>query len=102
MRDDGVDKNTLWMLLAIFPTCSFAGLAALLRTEQPITRRAIVAAALNSGLFGVAVAAAMIHRFGSEGIYLILSVSVLSGLGGNAAIDFAVEGIKAYVRKHDQ
>ncbi len=101
MREDGVDKNTLWTLLAILPVCSFAGLAALLRTEQPITRRAVLAASLNSGLFGLAVAAAMVHRFGAESIYLILSVSVLSGLGGNAALDFAIEGVKAYVRKHE-
>lgn len=101
MKDTHVENKIFWLLLAIFPTCSFAGLAALLRSDQEITKRALLSAIMNSGFFGVCVAALMLHRFGTESIYLTISVSVLSGLGGNAAIDFLVEAVKSYVRKMD-
>ncbi|MEL0117197.1 MAG: hypothetical protein VW739_05745 [Pelagibacteraceae bacterium] len=77
---------------------SLAGLANLLRSNQPMTRRAVASVMLNSGLFGVAIAAWMFHSFGSEKFMLILAASILSGLGGNALVDFAIESVKSAIR----
>ena len=90
-----------WLLLALFPTCSFAGLAALLRSKQPITKRALWSAVLNSGLFGVVVGAIMIHHFGTDALLLTFGIAVLSGLGGNTALDFGLEMLKTWAGKHE-
>jgi hypothetical protein len=90
------DKWSILMIL--FPVCSFSGLAALLRSEQPLTRRAVASASLNSGLFGVAIGGLMIHKFGLDSLHIIIAISILAGLGGNASIDFANELWRAYVR----
>lgn len=93
-------QDPKWLLLlAIFPACSFAGLAALLRSKQKLSKRNILSAVLNSGLFGVVVAAVMLHQYGLDSLYLTIGVSILSGLGGNTALDFGFEVVK-YVSEH--
>ena len=79
-----------WLLVALFPICSLAGLAALLRENKPPTKLEVASAVLNSGLFGCAVAALLIHYFGGVYWALILGVSVLAGLGGNVLIVFSL------------
>lgn len=86
-----------WLLSAIVPISSLAGLAALLRSDEPITWRAGLSATLNSGLFSLCIGSLMLHKFGEDGWMLILGVSVLSGLGGNAALYFGIELLKSYV-----
>ena len=98
MQRSGNMDARWWLVLIIFPTCSLSGLAALLRSNQPLTYRAIASAALNSGFFGVAVACLLIHYFGASALHITLGVSVLAGLGGNAALDFVLELLKSYVR----
>lgn len=91
-----------WILITIFPVCSFAGLAALLRSHRELTKRAVASAILNSGFFGVAVAALMFQRYGADSsLYLTIGVSILAGLGGNTAVDFGIEMLKTYVAKSD-
>jgi len=85
--------------LVIFPITSLSGLANLLRSEQTITKRAVVSVILNSGLFGVSVAAGMLHKFGDDSILLVITISILSGLGGNAAIDFALQLVRSAIQK---
>ena len=87
-----------WVLLMLFPVTSLCGLASLVRSGEPLSKRAIWSVILNSGLFGMGVAACLIHQFGSESLMLIFGVSVLSGLGGNAAIEFFLETAKAIIR----
>lgn len=93
-------ENVKWwmVLLGLAPLCSFAGLAALLRSRQKPTYRAIASAMLNSGLFGVAIGAGMLWKFGTESFLLIIFVSTLAGLGGNAALDFGVELFMSWIR----
>lgn len=93
-----MNNSDSWLLYVLFPVTSLAGLANLLRSGQPLTKRAICSVMLNSGLFGISVAAIMLHKFGSESLMLIVAVSILSGLGGNAAIDFGLATFKAVVR----
>jgi hypothetical protein len=96
MKDGSVDKSHLWLLTAIVPCSSLAGLAALLRSDQPIDGRRIFSAVTNSGLFGLAIGSGMIWKYGIESWPLILSVSVLAGLGGNSALDVVLSSLRAY------
>ena len=75
------------------------GIAQLLRSGEPITKRAIASVILNSGLFGVAVAALMIDQVGIDSWALIVGISVLSGLGGNALIEMAIAILKKSFRE---
>jgi hypothetical protein len=91
--------NRHWLLLVIFPTSSLAGLAALLRSGQKLNRRAVLSSLLNSGLFGVSVGAIMIHRYGMDSSHVILGISILAGLGGNALLDFSLELMRGLAKK---
>lgn len=77
------------ILLAIFPVCSVAGLAALLRSDRSITKRAVWSAVLNSGLIGVVVAALLIHQY--EMSPMVIGASILAGLGGNVVWEAILE-----------
>ena len=90
--------DPLWLLLILGPLGSLAGCAALLRSGQELTRRAFWTAILNSGIFSLGVATLMLWRFGTEEIWLTCSVSIFAGLGGNAAIDFALAALMQYAR----
>lgn len=96
MEHDGMDKSHVWLLAAIVPCSSLAGLAALLRSDQPIDGRRIFSAIANSGLFGLAIGSGMIWKYGIESWPLILCISVLAGLGGNSALDVALSSLRAY------
>lgn len=84
--------------IIIFPLTSLAGLANLMKSGKPLEWRAVFSVALNSGLLGVCIATGMIHKFGTESLMMIICISVMSGLGGNAMIDFALETFKSVVR----
>lgn len=90
---------TKFLISIILPTTSLAGLANLLRSDKKLTYRSVASVVLNSGLFGCAVAAAMLTKYGEEGALLIVAVSILSGLGGNALVDFCLEVIRSIIRK---
>lgn len=84
------DNNIVWYIaIAIIPIASLAGLAASMRAGHPLTKIEIVSAMLNSGLFGFVVFCLGAHYWGTDSLFLLVGVSVLSGLGGNSAIDFA-------------
>lgn len=98
-----MNETSRWLLCIIFPITSIAGIANLLRSEKPITRRAVFSVALNSGLCGVAIASLMLHQFGDEALTLILGVSTLAGLGGNYTIDVVLSlGAKALRSRSQQ
>lgn len=101
MKTDGIDP--LWLLLILGPLGSFAGLAALLRSGQPLTRRAFFSALLNSALFSIVVAVGVYHYFGTDKIWLVIGLSILSGLGGVTLLDFTLsllrEALTAWAKK---
>lgn len=102
MKDNTVDKSHLWLLTAIVPCSSLAGLAALLRSDQEIDGRKIFSAITNSGLFGLAIGSGMIWRYGIDSWPLILCVSVLAGLGGNSALDVVLTSLRSYFQSRTQ
>jgi len=92
-----MDEQELKILTWIVPLCSFAGLVALLRSQQAVTMRAIASAVGNSAIFGVAIAWLMLWRFGIDQWQLIVGVSILSGLGGTSLVEFTIEILKAWL-----
>lgn len=91
MKNSEIDP--LWLLVILSPLGSLAGCAALLRSGQELTRRAFLTAILNSGLMAVAIGGLMFWHYGPTEVWLIVSVSIFAGLGGNAAIDFALAAV---------
>lgn len=88
MDNKGIDP--LWLLLICGPLGSLAGYAALLRSGQPLDKRAFIASILNSGLLAIAIAVGVFQYLGTQNPWLVILLSILSGLGGMAMIDFAL------------
>jgi hypothetical protein len=86
--------DILWLCLLLGGLGSLAGVAALLRSGNRLERRTFWAALLNSGMFALAMGALIFHQFGADQWLLATAVSVLSGLGGHALIDFTLGAIK--------
>lgn len=83
------------VLTAAFAISSLGGLAALLRTRQPLTLRTVLSAVLYSGLMGLIIALLWYTYFDGQGnIYFLLGVSGLAGIGGTTVLDFVVQVIK--------
>jgi hypothetical protein len=86
--------NPLHIFFSAFTISSLAGLAALLRSQNQLSMRAICSAILYSGMTGLIVALTLYNYFGAEYIFLLLGVSGLAGIGGATVIDFIVQLIK--------
>lgn len=63
-----------------------AGLAALLRSPDRLTRRAICSAILNSSLLSMGSAAMWWWYAPESNFILLMAVSILIGLGGNTSV----------------
>jgi len=55
---------------------------------------------INSGLFGFGIVLGGYHIWGITHIWLLLSLAVFAGLGGNAAIEFGLALLKALVKRY--
>lgn len=79
-----------------FSVSSIAGLAQLLRSGKELNRRAVSAAMLNSGIFGLVIAMVWWEKYAVEpaGIWFLMGISAAAGLGGITLLDFAIELIK--------
>ena len=87
--------SPLQALVAAFSISSFGGLAALLRSDKPITWRAAIAAVMYSGMMGLVIALLWYNFFDGKGnVFFLLGVSGLAGIGGTTAIDFLIQVIK--------
>jgi hypothetical protein len=86
------ERNPNQIFGFIFTVSSVAGLAAFLRSNQPVTIRNICSAFLNSGLFGLGVAAVWWEYYGgSTHPWFMIGVSTLAGLGGTSMVDFGLQ-----------
>ena len=97
MKPESIDP--LWLLVILGPLGSLAGCAALLRSGNALSKRAFWTAILNSGLMSVGVATLMFKIYGPEEIWLTISISIFSGLGGNAFIDFVLAALMRFAEK---
>ena len=98
----GIGMDSKWIfLLAVFPACALAGLAALFKSEDEITYRAIVSSVLNSGLFGVVIGGAGLHFYGCEAIVAIFAAAIFAGLLGDAGFNLVFEMVKGYINRRN-
>lgn len=83
------------VFLSAFSISSLGGLAAYLRSERELSTRLLVSAMLNSGLLGLAIAFCWYTYFhGRDNVYLLIGITLLSGLGGLTVVDFAIGVVK--------
>lgn len=75
----------------IFVASSFAGLAALLRSRQKVSFRAVASAMLNSGFIGTIIGLIWYSQYRETNLYFLVGVSILAGLGGSTTIDFVLQ-----------
>jgi hypothetical protein len=88
MRDNGGSSYSLVAIFALaFLTSMFSGIAAFLRSKQPITPMAIVAAGMNSGCLGLGLTLSFYSKF-KDNITVLLGFGVLAGLSGASGLDF--------------
>lgn len=86
--------NSPWLIgLLAFLGASFAGLAEHLRSGKAVTRRAVAAAMLNSGIIGTIIALIGYKQYVDDLPYLI-GMSMLAGIGGATMIDFAIQALR--------
>lgn len=82
---------------------SLAGVAWLLRSGKPVDWRSLTSAVLNSGLFGLVIALIWWEKYAVNtpgGVFFLIGISVLAGLGGVTLVDFAVQAVKAIVARN--
>lgn len=92
--DDKIEP--IRMFFAAFGIASFGGLAALLRSQKPITIRSLVAAVMYSGLAGLIIMLLWYNYFlGNGNLYFLLGVSGLAGVGGTTVVDFLLQAFKS-------
>ena len=84
----------LQVLLSAFGISSFAGIAALLRSNQPLTARAILSAATYSGAMGFIIGSLWMKQYGIGDPYFLFGVAGLAGIGGVTAIDLVIIAAK--------
>lgn len=83
------------VFISAFGIASVGGLAALLRSNKPITWRTVLSATLYSGMFGLVIALLWYNYFDGQGnIYFLLGVSGLAGIGGTTVLDFLITTLK--------
>lgn len=92
MDDPRIDPIKVFIAAAAIS--SVGSLAAILRSNKPLTWRSVTAAMLYSGIVGMLIAMAGYNYFGVENLYFLLSVSGLAGIGGTTVLDFVVQAIR--------
>jgi hypothetical protein len=92
---EGRSLTPLQVLASSFAISSVGGLAALLRSNQPLTVRAVVACILYCGMLGFIIGALWMKEYGLAGDpYFILAVSGLAGIGGVSVVDLVIIAAK--------
>jgi len=96
MPEQNID--ILWKCLIFGGFGSLAGVAALLRSGANLDRRAFWTAVLNSGLFSISAGLFIQYYLGPGHEIFAVVFAILSGLGGNALIEFAFGLAKIYMK----
>ena len=92
--------NPFEFLSSALAIASFGGLAALLRSKQKLSTRAVAAAIIYSGISGLIVFLLLCNYCGAENVYLLLGVSGLAGIGNVTVIDFLIQAAKSGLNIH--
>ena len=70
---------------------SFGGLAALLRSNKPLTFRAVASAIVYSAIMGLVISLVWYNYIDKGNPYLLLGISGLAGIGGVSVLDFVFQ-----------
>lgn len=75
---------------------SFGGIAALLRSNQPLTTRTVLSATIYSGAAGLIIALLWFNSYGNQGgnPYFLLGICGLAGIGGVDALELIIRGLQ--------
>lgn len=77
---------------ACFGVSSVSGLAALLRSGQPLTVRSVISAFLYSGMSGLVIGLLWYNVFSTRtNVFFLIGVSGLAGIGSVSIIDFITQ-----------
>ena len=95
--------NPFWVIHALGASMTLgalAGLSAYLRNTKTVTAKGWIAASIYSGLFALATALLAfgmlpVKEWDMGSVCLVLGISVMSGLGGNAGMGIAIEVARA-------
>lgn len=82
--------SPIQLFLAAMTLSSVGGLAALLRSNNTLSARAIASAVLSSGVMGLVIALTSYTYFGVTNPFFLLGVCGLAGIGGTTVVDFLV------------
>lgn len=87
--------SPLWVFISAFGVSSFAGLASLLRSGLPLTRKSVASHMLNSGVLGLGISLLWYSKM-RDNVHFLVGLCVLAGLGGMASVDMFVEFAKRF------
>lgn len=73
-----------------FSVSAVGGLAALLRSGRPISRKSVATYTLNAGVVGLGISLVWYHRFRDE-LELLVGLCVVAGLAGMRSVDALLE-----------
>ena len=85
--------NPLIIFITAFLISAMAGLAALLRSQQELTCRTILAVVLNTGILGLGMAL-VLFTFFKDNAYVLIGLCLFAGLGGLTLVGFILQVIK--------
>jgi len=91
-----IDFNSTAVFTASFLTAALGGLAALLRSNEAVTKTAVSKATLNSGLLGLGLALVWYQTY-SENPFFLIGICLLTGLGGSPSLDLILEVVRRLV-----
>jgi hypothetical protein len=78
----------IWVFISAFGISSFGGIAARLRSKEPVDLKSLVGAFLFSGFIGLLICLALYNYYdGKDNIPLLLAISGLAGIGGANVLD---------------
>lgn len=84
--------DPLHVLTSCFTISSLGGLAALLRSDKPLTKRALAAAILYSGVVGLIAGLLLYTQFAPGGnLFILIGSAGLTGVGGVTLVDFLLQ-----------
>jgi hypothetical protein len=95
MLQKQIDDTSLWLLFALAggAGASVLALGMLLRSNEQLTRRAVIGTLLHSLAWGAAVFL-MTYKYGDLQLHFVLGLSVLSGMGAASMVDLVLLMVK--------
>jgi hypothetical protein len=89
------EYDPIRVLACCFAVASLSGLSVLLRSNQPLSLRTILACVLYNGLAGLTIGLLWFNYFEGKNPFFVIGVSSLAGMGLINLADVAVAALRA-------